>query len=151
LLQLGRVDDAIAAYEAGLAKHPKDSDLLTGRGRAFAVAGRPQDAIAQFEQSLRVSPGEPIALGGLVDGLLDCCDWTRLEQPLHELRALAGGGKAIPPLTFLRATDDPAWHCSVARSYVKSVAPARAPAEAGSDENSDKNWPKNPLKCSIGY
>lgn len=54
LLRLGRNDDAISAYNAALAKSPRLSSSLFGRGLAFAYKGDKAKAAADFAEAANV-------------------------------------------------------------------------------------------------
>jgi protein O-GlcNAc transferase len=121
LFQLGRMNEAIAAYARGVEKYPFDAALLANRGNALVAAGHLEAAIRDYEQGLRVAPGDPVTLNGLANTLLDVCDWDKLAMPLRELAELSSKGAAIPPLLFIRTSDDPPAHLELARSYVKAA------------------------------
>lgn len=121
LFQLGRMNEAIAAYARGLEKYPLDAALLANRANALVATGQLEAAIRDYEQALRIVPGDPVALNGLANALLDVCDWDKLATPLRELAGLVRKGAAIPPLLFIRTSDDPLSHLELARSYVKAA------------------------------
>jgi protein O-GlcNAc transferase len=123
LFQLGRMNEAVAAYARGLEKYPRDAALLANRANALVVTGQLEAAIRDYEQALRIVPDDSAALNGLANALLDVCDWDKLATPLRELAALARAGAAIPPLLFIRTSDDPLSHLEFARSYVKAAIP----------------------------
>jgi tetratricopeptide (TPR) repeat protein len=54
LLRLGRYDEAITAYDAALAKSPRLSPSLFGRGVAFAHKGEKTKAAADFAEAAKV-------------------------------------------------------------------------------------------------
>jgi tetratricopeptide (TPR) repeat protein len=54
LLRLGRYDEAITAYDAALAKSPRLSPSLFGRGVAFAHKGDKAKAAADFAEAAKV-------------------------------------------------------------------------------------------------
>jgi tetratricopeptide (TPR) repeat protein len=56
LLRLGRVDDAISVYDAALAKRPKQSASLYGRGLAQLKKGNTGAADQDRKAALAVDP-----------------------------------------------------------------------------------------------
>lgn len=57
LAALGRFDEATRAYRAGLALAPGSVPLLNALGLVFAAQGRRGDALAQFQESFGIEPG----------------------------------------------------------------------------------------------
>src|SRR5690348_8010341 len=56
LLQQGRGEEALAAFDRALALKPHDADLWYVRGRACQALQRPADAILSFQYALRLNP-----------------------------------------------------------------------------------------------
>ncbi len=54
--QAGRLDDALASYDAALALAPDTADVYANRGTALAAQGRFDDALASFATSVRLDP-----------------------------------------------------------------------------------------------
>ena len=52
-------DQAMTAYEKALALNPNDADLIALRADALTHVGRPQDAIEQMKQAMRLNPFSP--------------------------------------------------------------------------------------------
>lgn len=65
LYQLGRHDDARAAYQQVLARYPGDLEMLTGVGWCELQRGRRDEAAAAFRAVLAVSPDDASATAGL--------------------------------------------------------------------------------------
>ncbi len=58
LLTLGRPQEALAGFDAVLARNPRQADALLGRGGAHAALGRPEPALADFDAALALGhPG----------------------------------------------------------------------------------------------
>jgi tetratricopeptide (TPR) repeat protein len=55
----GKLDDAVAACERGLAINPNSSVILMDMGSFLAFLGRPEDAIAACRLTLRLNPRDP--------------------------------------------------------------------------------------------
>jgi hypothetical protein len=64
-LKMGDHDTAIALLERNAADHPNAADSAFGLGRAYATAGRPDDARAEFQRALDLEPGHPRATRAL--------------------------------------------------------------------------------------
>ena len=62
LKELGRPNEALAAYEAYLAGTPDDPAALSSYGGLLTAQGRHEDARAALDRSLSLRPGSPIAL-----------------------------------------------------------------------------------------
>jgi TolB-like protein/class 3 adenylate cyclase/Flp pilus assembly protein TadD len=58
-LQKRLFDQAIAAYEKALALNPNDADFVAEMADALTHVGRPQDAIEQMKQAMRLNPITP--------------------------------------------------------------------------------------------
>lgn len=56
LLQLGRRDDALKAFDTATQLNPDDGDLWCNRGLALNELKRPAEAIASFQQALKLAP-----------------------------------------------------------------------------------------------
>ncbi len=123
LFQLGRMNEAVAAYARGLEKYPRDAALLANRANALVVTGQLEAAIRDYEQALRIVPGDRRRRTGWPMPCSMFAIGTSSATPLRELAALARAGAAIPPLLFIRTSDDPLSHLEFARSYVKAAIP----------------------------
>jgi tetratricopeptide (TPR) repeat protein len=56
----GRVDDALAVLRACLAKQPGSAPLHENLGVAMAMRSDQNNAIAEFEQAIKIAPSEPM-------------------------------------------------------------------------------------------
>ncbi len=59
-LNAGRMDDALAVLRACLAKQPGSAGLHENLGVAMAMRNDQNDAIAEFEQAIKLAPSEPM-------------------------------------------------------------------------------------------
>jgi predicted negative regulator of RcsB-dependent stress response len=55
-LKLGQADRALELYDRTIARFGVQASLLNGRGDALAVLGRSKEALAAWEQSLKIDP-----------------------------------------------------------------------------------------------
>jgi len=62
LRALGRTDDALAAAEAYVAKHPRSAPALVELARSLGAAGRIADGQVAVDKALEIDPGDQIAL-----------------------------------------------------------------------------------------
>lgn len=63
----GRCDEAIAACEAGLQRHPAYTSARVTLGRALLETGRFDEARTQLEHVLKVAPENLVAIRGLAE------------------------------------------------------------------------------------
>jgi tetratricopeptide (TPR) repeat protein len=56
LIDAGRNDEAVAAFEQAVRLKPDNSSYHVGLGHALAAAGRNDEAVAAFEQAVRLEP-----------------------------------------------------------------------------------------------
>lgn len=57
LLQQGRGEEALAAFDKAIALKPDDAELWSNRGLALRELQRPADAILSFQHTLKLDPG----------------------------------------------------------------------------------------------
>ncbi|MCE9613512.1 MAG: tetratricopeptide repeat protein [Lentisphaerae bacterium] len=87
LFQLGRADEAVAAYEEGLAKAPGTTYLLYNIGKVAEAAGRFDQAVAAYRKALAQDPRNWLQRVVLADALIKA---GRLNDGRAELdRAVA--------------------------------------------------------------
>lgn len=71
LSRLGMQDEALAAYDDLLARHPDDFDVRYGRGLLLVQLGRVDDALEDFGHLVALYPDDPTALNALGYTLAD--------------------------------------------------------------------------------
>ena len=106
LRALGRKDEALAAAEAYVAKHPQSSAGLVELARSLGELGRIDEGRAAVDKALEIDPGDQIALLARF--------WPRKTDDVAEV------GKCLPALQeFVEAhpTSAGAWR-SLARAYL---------------------------------
>tara|TARA_R110000868_G_scaffold51823_13_gene163904 strand:- start:9123 stop:10226 length:1104 start_codon:yes stop_codon:yes gene_type:complete len=67
MLKMDEIDTAIALLERNAADYPGAADSAFGLGRAYATAGRAEDARAEFTRALELEPGHARAMRGLAE------------------------------------------------------------------------------------
>ena len=65
LQMLGRLDEALASYDAALALEPNHAVLLYNRGRTLEDLGRLDEALAAYQKALSLNPNYALALNNL--------------------------------------------------------------------------------------
>ena len=98
--RLDRLDEALAAYAAALARAPEDEGAMRGRAELHAEAGRRSDAAADYE-----------ALAGVAERagrLTDACDAARRALELAESRSRRREMERLGALLRERGEDRPA-------------------------------------------
>jgi hypothetical protein len=85
-----RFEEALAAYDSGLAVAPDDPELRNGRGVALLELRRPAEAREDFERALAADPHCLDALGNLGNALL------KLNRPEEALAAYDRALKIVP-------------------------------------------------------
>ena len=84
LVHSGRIEEAIAHYEAALRSEPGAHWAHNNLGNTLAQAGRLPEAIRQFEEVLRIVPGSAEAHDNLAGALLKT---GQLPEALEQYRA----------------------------------------------------------------
>jgi tetratricopeptide (TPR) repeat protein len=101
LKALGRLDEALMAYDAVLAAHPEDAVAKNGRAEVLKALGRLDEALVAYDTALAAHPEDVIAktgraevlkaLGRLDDALM-AYDSIRME---HSEDLIARNGQAV--------------------------------------------------------
>ncbi|MGQ0796311.1 MAG: tetratricopeptide repeat protein [Methanobacteriota archaeon] len=60
-LEGGDAHMALVRYEDAIAKEPDNADAWTGKGVALQNLGRDEDALAAYDEALRLEPGHEMA------------------------------------------------------------------------------------------
>lgn len=87
LAPLGRMNEAIAAYDAALKIKPDYPDAVNNKGNAYASIGKFQEAIAMFDKAIQLKPDAPnyrcnrgMAKNASGDRSGACADWQQAAQ-----------------------------------------------------------------------
>ncbi len=87
----GRLQEALAAYDAGLARWPDEALLWLGRGNASHATGRLPDALAAYRRASTLAPQNLAASYNLAAALLESgCAQEALNE-VERARELAAG------------------------------------------------------------
>jgi serine/threonine protein kinase/cytochrome c-type biogenesis protein CcmH/NrfG len=97
LLQLGRAEPAIEAYEAAVIEDAEDAAAIVGWGRALLLLGRVGEARDRFFAAVRLRPSDAEA-------------WTQLAAAEMALGRPQQALRALIPAEFARRRDPDYWH-----------------------------------------
>jgi len=98
----GNVDEAVAALERVLDRHPADPTVWSALSRVLLAAGRGEELLAQLEEHSKQAPEEPA-----------------LQRMLGELLVALGRREQAEEafLRFVELSDSPSAHVALARYY----------------------------------
>ena len=130
LQTLARDDEALASFERALACDPKQAEPHYNRGIALGRLKRYAEALTNLESALALQPDHPDAGGAALGMAAILCDWRDWERRIAAATAQIRGGRAIPPLTVIGFSDDPALQAQAARNTTTGFAPIAAAAPA---------------------
>ena len=129
LHDLERLDEAVASYDKAVALRPNYAKAWSNRGNALRALKRVDEAIASYERAVALEPNGKFALGDLLLGRLQICDWQGFAQDIGRLsEKIARRGQAAAPFVLLATVDKPALHKQAAELHARSTYPALEPA-----------------------
>ncbi|MEL6581075.1 MAG: tetratricopeptide repeat protein, partial [Cyanobacteria bacterium J06621_12] len=97
LFNLGRYEDAIAAYDQALAIKPELHEAWYNRGIALFSLGRYEDAIAAYDQALAIKPDDPEA-------------WNNRGNALANLERYEDAIASFDKALAIKPDDHKAWY-----------------------------------------
>ena len=103
LLQAGKPDQSLSAFQQAIKLDPKSSRAFLGEATSFSRLGRGKEAYEAFEQSSKLDPKDPAPLLGMSQTLFQAGNPHRAIEPMEKL-------------TLLKPKDANAWY-SLARLY----------------------------------
>ncbi|HAD11049.1 MAG TPA: hypothetical protein DCF33_01290 [Saprospirales bacterium] len=87
LAPLGRMNEAIEAYNAALRLNPNYADAINNTGNAYASMGKFPEALAAFDKAIQLKPDAPnyrcnrgMAKNASGDRAGACADWQQAAQ-----------------------------------------------------------------------
>lgn len=130
-LQLSNhLDDALRVFSNLSQRWPNHVDSWIGQASIHFVQGRLPEAIAAYEQALRIDPNRPEALDGLVETRRRACDWrddiADYEKRLVEYLENAMNAHQIPQMrifTALYTLFTPEQQLYIARANANAAKP----------------------------
>lgn len=144
LAQLGRDEDAIAAYRVILKADPTIVEARYNFAETLLKVGEAREALVHLAFADRAEPGMAGTVAGLVRAKLTLCDWQGLsENRLRLIEAVKAGARAHP-FTLLTVSDDPDVHLKAARSWMGAT-------EDGEPRAAFSNRHVTPGKLRIAY
>jgi predicted O-linked N-acetylglucosamine transferase (SPINDLY family) len=128
---LDRPEEALASYEQALAVQPRHLQALSNYAGALQRLRRHAEAAAAYGRLLDIDSAFPYALGNRLHMQLHVCDWDNYAQSRARVEAaVAAGGHADMPFSFLAVSDSAALQLQCARLHAAS-GPAAAPLWQG--------------------
>ena len=126
LWEMKRIEEALGSYDKALAINPDYAEAWYNRGNAAQSLRRYAEALANYEKTLAIDPGHLHAFGGVLNTILNLCDWPRTAKIADEIRAqIAARTSIIPPFTLLGYSGDAALHLQCAENYIQNRIPVR--------------------------
>jgi tetratricopeptide (TPR) repeat protein len=119
-LEAGRVQEAIAAYQAVLKREPQNVDALSHFGLILAMAGHADQALEYLDRALAVNPDYPEALSYSAQ--------VRFELKQDYAGAIAAWERFAKVVENPAARDEALARVRDARSRLTSTPPAPGPA-----------------------
>ena len=104
---VGRLREALEAYDATLELRPENAEAWNNRGVALFAVGRHGESVDSYAAALRLRPNFVQAFGGMMYVKTYTCDWQDRNADLAVLQACAGrwlsgaGPQVLLPLQAL--------------------------------------------------
>jgi len=131
LLQLGRLETALAAFARLTELQPASLQARQGHAIALVALGRYAQAAPELAALLKADPGADYLAGVSLHAKLQCCDWQDFaEASAAIVQRVRHGARADAPLSFIVHNDSPADQLTCARTYAADKCAADAPAVA---------------------
>ncbi len=107
LKALGRLDEALAAYDATVEEHPEDVVAKKGRAEALKALGRLDEALAAYDATVKEHPGDVVAKEGRAEALKAL---GRLDEALAAYDAIVKEHPGdVVAKSWTRGTVEDAW------------------------------------------
>jgi len=101
LFRMYRIDQAYAAYSAGLALAPDDADMLHNISLVLMLMGRRIEANQSLEKAIASGPHKPMSQCYLLTNKMYLCDWENIEKLSEDLVKLVIDHKLpLDPFSF---------------------------------------------------
>jgi tetratricopeptide (TPR) repeat protein len=89
--EAGRVEEALALYDRGLAVEPDAADLLNNRALALGALGRTEEAIAAYRRAMAADPSHAGSRSNLGNTLASAGRYAEAEQAYRDALRVAPG------------------------------------------------------------
>jgi len=123
-LALLKPAEAVASFDRSLLLRADHPETIFRRANAFLSLRRFEEAAADYDRVLTLSPDYRYASGNAFFCALHCCDWEAAEKKLaRTLNDVRGGRRALAPFVSLAAALQPADLLDVARQWVAEECP----------------------------
>lgn len=92
-----RYDEGFALIQNAAALNPNHAGILVNLGNALLLAGRTQQAVAAYQEAVRIDPENSNAAASLLRPLMDICDWDGLEKHFAHIQQRIATGQETDP------------------------------------------------------
>ena len=132
--------EAIADFDAVLARDPGHAEALQVRGHALRMLRRDEEAVESYDQAAQRDPYLKYVPGDALHARMQLCDWTGYESALQRiLEGVSAGMPVAVPFVFLTLSDDPRAQLACAATYAQlNHALAPVPVGAARSNTSSK-------------
>lgn len=120
LLQLGRLDEAIAGLKDVLKRDPNFLEASANLGNALMQAGRDADAIPYLERASTLDPANTDLRASIVFAGLAAGHWAQFETGASAVIKAVNTDSKVDPFVLLTIADDPQLHARAAINLAKS-------------------------------
>ena len=155
LHESGKYDVAISFYKKAVAIGIDNQDILRSMGIAYYDLGNLKKAEECYIKSIKIDPGNVESLAQLIHLLQQNCEWTRVEQYVHQLNArlkkdisCVRKSPALPFLSLSIHHNNPALNYEIAKKRSSCISDHTGKKKSSF---SFDIYRKNDNKIKIGY
>ena len=117
--ELGRGDDAFAAYNRAIALDPNIAEAHAGCGNMLAALRRYDEAIKAYDKALAIAPGIEFVESERLHCKMRLCDWSNFSSELQHLTGQAKTGKLdAHPFEFLSMSNSAQEQLECAKTWI---------------------------------
>jgi len=117
-------DAALNCFRRVFALQPGNAEASVRLAEALRRLGRDEEALAAFQETLRIDQDYPFVRGQAAWLKLHRCNWEGVDADIEAtLRAVRDGKRAAPPLDLLAMSGDAEGQLRCARTFVAHAFP----------------------------
>jgi protein O-GlcNAc transferase len=136
---LGRLDEAMAAYDKALAVRPDMAEAWGGRGNVSISRKRFDDAFFAYDKAFSFNPDLTSVEGARLHCKMHICDWHNLDEERENLIASVRSHKVnTTPFAFLGISRTSEDQMKCAELWISRNYPAKARAWRGDRYDHDR-------------